>query len=81
MHAALGVAEPHRQLFTLVTIAAIAISTSLVACFYGLRTSGDRQRWDSRGPLDVVNLVVLHLIAASFTVAFYGTNLRLPIGS
>ncbi|MCW3014559.1 MAG: hypothetical protein JWO02_1651 [Solirubrobacterales bacterium] len=69
------------QLFSLVTVFAIAIPTAIVACFYGLRTTG--------GPAAVgtsvaraiyVNLVILHLIAVFCAVVYYGTNINLPIG-
>lgn len=69
------------QIYTFVTIAAIATTTTLIACFYGLRTHG--------GPAAVgeavaksllVNLVVVHMIAAAFAVLYYSGNLALPIG-
>jgi phospholipid/cholesterol/gamma-HCH transport system permease protein len=73
-----GISE---QVNVFITQAAIALTTTLAACFYGLRTVG--------GPADVggsvarsliVNLVLVHMIAAFFTVLFYGTDLKMPIG-
>lgn len=69
------------QLYAFTTMAAIAMITTLVACFYGLRTRG--------GPAAVgeavarsllVNLVIVHVIAAAFAVLYYSGNLALPIG-
>ncbi|HYF24346.1 MAG TPA: ABC transporter permease [Baekduia sp.] len=67
--------------FALLTIGTIAILTAIVACFYGLRTRGGPDavgRSVARSML--VNIVILHIIAASFAVVIYGTDLRLPIG-
>jgi phospholipid/cholesterol/gamma-HCH transport system permease protein len=67
--------------FVFVTCCAIAIPTAIIACFYGLRTTG--------GPAGVgvsvarsmlVNLVLLHIVAAWCAVIFYAGDLRLPIG-
>jgi phospholipid/cholesterol/gamma-HCH transport system permease protein len=69
------------QIYAFTTMAAIATITTLVACFYGLRTRG--------GPAAVgeavarsllVNLVIVHVIAAAFAVLYYSGNLALPIG-
>jgi phospholipid/cholesterol/gamma-HCH transport system permease protein len=69
------------QINVFITHAVIALTTALVACFYGLRTAG--------GPAGVgasvarsliVNLVLVHMIAAFFTVLFYGTDLKMPLG-
>ena len=69
------------QLICMLTIGVVSVVTAIVACFYGLRTTG--------GPAAVgtsvarslyMNLVLLHVIAVFFAVFFYGTNLRLPIG-
>jgi phospholipid/cholesterol/gamma-HCH transport system permease protein len=69
------------QLIAVLTMGVISVATAIVACFYGLRTSG--------GPAAVgtsvarslyMNLVLLHLIAVFFAVFFYGGGLRLPIG-
>jgi phospholipid/cholesterol/gamma-HCH transport system permease protein len=69
------------QVNVFITQAVVALATALTACFYGLRTAG--------GPAGVgasvarsliVNLVLVHMIAAFFTVLFYGTDLKMPIG-
>lgn len=67
--------------FTFITIGAIGITTAIVACFYGLRTTGGPDavgRSVARSML--VNIVLLHVIASVFAVVIYGTDLRLPIG-
>jgi phospholipid/cholesterol/gamma-HCH transport system permease protein len=67
--------------FTLITITAIAVPTALIACFYGLRTTGGPAAVGGSVARSVlVNIVLLHLIAAFFAVLVYGTDLRLPIG-
>jgi phospholipid/cholesterol/gamma-HCH transport system permease protein len=76
-----GVETITDQLYALVTIAAIAISTTLIACYYGLKVyGGPAAVGDAVAKSVVANLVVVHLIAASFAAAYYGPNLRLPIG-
>jgi phospholipid/cholesterol/gamma-HCH transport system permease protein len=68
------------QLFALASVTAIALSSVLVACFYGLRTRGGPDavgRAVSRSLS--VNLVLQHVIASVFVVLFYGSNIRLPI--
>lgn len=69
------------QVYTLITFAFMTLPCVLVACFYGMRASG--------GPADVgkavakslmINLVLVHVIAAFFGVFFYGRNLNIPIG-
>ena len=68
-------------LFTFATCVAIAIPTAIVACFYGLRTRGGPDAVGSSVARSMlVNIVLLHLVAAVFAVVWYGTNLRLPIG-
>jgi phospholipid/cholesterol/gamma-HCH transport system permease protein len=69
------------QVNVFITQGAIALMTVLVACFYGLRTSGGPSAVGASVSRSlVVNLVLVHLIAAFFTVWFYGTNLQMPIG-
>jgi len=69
------------QVFALVTTVAIALPTAIVACFYGLRTSGGPAAvGDSVARSIYVNLVLLHLIAVFAAVVYYGPDLRLPIG-
>jgi phospholipid/cholesterol/gamma-HCH transport system permease protein len=69
------------QIFTLIGIAAIAITTAITACFYGLRAVGGPAavgKTVSRSL--VVNLVLVHVVGVFLAVLFYGTNVRLPIG-
>jgi phospholipid/cholesterol/gamma-HCH transport system permease protein len=69
------------QLYTLIGIAFIAVYTAITACFYGLRAEGGPAavgKTVSRSL--VVNLVLVHLIGVFFSVLFYSTDIRLPIG-
>lgn len=69
------------QLFAVLTVATIAISTTLVACFYGFRaTSGPASVGAAAARSLLVNLVLVHVIAGAFAVFFYGTNIQLPLG-
>lgn len=69
------------QFYALITFGFMTLPCVLVACFYGMRASG--------GPADVgkavakslmINLVLVHVIAAFFGVFFYARNLNIPIG-
>jgi phospholipid/cholesterol/gamma-HCH transport system permease protein len=76
-----GVETITDQLYALVVIAMIAISTSLIACFFGLRARGGPAAVGSAVARSVVyNLVIVHVIAATAAAAFYSNNLHLPIG-
>jgi phospholipid/cholesterol/gamma-HCH transport system permease protein len=67
--------------FTFTTLSMIALSNTLVACYYGYRVRG--------GPVEVgtatsrsmvVNLVLIHVIYATMIAVWYGINPYLPIG-
>ena len=61
--------------------AALALTAGVVACFYGLRTTGGpAEVGDSVARSLVVNLVLVHLFVGFFVVLFYGTNLHMSIG-
>jgi phospholipid/cholesterol/gamma-HCH transport system permease protein len=69
------------QIFVLCSVAMVAVMTILVACFYGLRTSG--------GPAGVgkavarsliLNIALVHVISCSMAVLFYSAGDKLPIG-
>jgi phospholipid/cholesterol/gamma-HCH transport system permease protein len=69
------------QFYALIAFAFMTLPCVVTACFYGMRASG--------GPADVgravakslmINLVLVHVIAAFFGVFFYGRNLNIPIG-
>lgn len=69
------------QVYSLITMFAIAVSTATTACFFGLRTTG--------GPANVgqsvargvfANLVILHVVSAFCAILFYGGDIKLPIG-
>lgn len=67
--------------FALVTISAMAIPCAIIACFYGLRTRGGPDAvGGSVARSMLVNIVLLHVVAAFLAVVVYGTDLRLPIG-
>lgn len=64
-----------------IMVAAIALPCVIVACFYGLRTSGGPAAVGSSvARALMVNLVLVHVISASFGVLFYGQDLRIPFG-
>jgi phospholipid/cholesterol/gamma-HCH transport system permease protein len=76
-----GVETITDQLYALVVISVIALSTSLIACFFGLRARGGPAAVGGAVARSVVyNLVIVHVIAATAAAAFYGNNLNLPIG-
>jgi phospholipid/cholesterol/gamma-HCH transport system permease protein len=76
-----GIQTPIDQTFTLVTIAVIALSTTTVACFYGLRTRGGPAAvGDAVARSVVINLVLGIVIAATFAAGFYGSNLHTSLG-
>jgi phospholipid/cholesterol/gamma-HCH transport system permease protein len=69
------------QLKTAVNLTVMGIATTLVACFYGLRVSGGPTAvGDAAARSLLVNLLVVHLVAAFFQVLFYGTDPGIPIG-
>jgi phospholipid/cholesterol/gamma-HCH transport system permease protein len=69
------------QLISMLTMSAIAVVTAIVACFYGLRTTGGPAAVGSSVARSLyLNLVLLHVIGVFFAVFFYGTTLHLPIG-
>jgi phospholipid/cholesterol/gamma-HCH transport system permease protein len=54
---------------------------TIVACFYGLRTRGGPDAVGAAVARSlVVNLVIVHLVAAACGVLFYGTQAKLPFG-
>ncbi|MHB8693260.1 MAG: MlaE family ABC transporter permease [Solirubrobacteraceae bacterium] len=75
------VQAPRDLVFMTFTIGTVAVVTSTVACFYGLRTKGGPAEVGSSVARSlVVNLVLLHLIGALFAVIVYGTQANLGIG-
>lgn len=76
-----GVQGIGASIFVVVACTIIALITAIVACFYGLRTTGGPAAVGSSVARSiVVNLVLLHLIAACGAVLIYGTDANLPIG-
>jgi len=68
-------------IFVIRTSTLIALTSAIVACFYGLRTTGGPAAvGGSVARSLVVNLVLLHIIAAFFAVMAYGFDSNLPIG-
>jgi phospholipid/cholesterol/gamma-HCH transport system permease protein len=76
-----GIQTTTDQLFSLVTIAVVAFSTTTVACYYGLRTRGGPAAvGDAVARSVVVNLVLGIVITSTFAAGFYGSNLHLSLG-
>jgi phospholipid/cholesterol/gamma-HCH transport system permease protein len=76
-----SVQTPFDYMFAMVTIAAIALPTAVIACFYGLRTKGGPDAVGASVARSMlVNIVLLHIVAALLAVVIYGTQLRLPVG-
>jgi phospholipid/cholesterol/gamma-HCH transport system permease protein len=72
---------PSDQIYALLTIFVMTVPCVIVACFYGLRTSG--------GPAEVgvavsrsllVNIPLQNIIAGTIAMAYYGQSVRIPIG-
>lgn len=69
------------SIFVMLTCTGIAFLTAVVACFYGLRTKGGPAAVGTSVARSlVVNLVLLHIIAAVAAVVVFGTDAKLPIG-
>lgn len=69
------------SIFVMITCTVIAFVTAIVACFYGLRTTGGPAAVGTSVARSlVVNLVLLHIIAAVGAVIVFGTDAKLPIG-
>jgi phospholipid/cholesterol/gamma-HCH transport system permease protein len=76
-----GIQTSTDQMFALVTIGVTALSTSTVACFYGLRTRGGPAAvGDAVARSVVINLVLGIVITSTFAAGFYGSNLHLALG-
>jgi phospholipid/cholesterol/gamma-HCH transport system permease protein len=76
-----GIQTTGDQAFALVTIGVIALSTTIVACFYGLRTRGGPAAvGDAVARSVVINLVLNITIASTFAAGFYGSNLHTSLG-
>jgi phospholipid/cholesterol/gamma-HCH transport system permease protein len=76
-----GIQTSTDQIFVLVTIGAIAMSTTIISCFYGLRTRGGPAAvGESVARAVVINLVFGIVISAVFAAGFYGSNLHLALG-
>jgi phospholipid/cholesterol/gamma-HCH transport system permease protein len=69
------------QLYALVSMLMIALPCAIVACFYGLRAKGGPASVGSVAARAVmINLIIVHVVSGLLGVAYYGSNLRLPIG-
>jgi phospholipid/cholesterol/gamma-HCH transport system permease protein len=76
-----GIQTSTDQLFALVTMGVIAVSTTTVSCFYGLRTRGGPAAvGDAVARSVVINLVLGIVIASTFAAGFYGSNLHTSLG-
>jgi len=64
-----------------ITIGLVALQCVLVACFYGMRTSGGPDSVGNAVARSLgVNLVLLHVVVSLSALVFYGGGLGLPIG-
>jgi phospholipid/cholesterol/gamma-HCH transport system permease protein len=76
-----GIQTSTDQIFALVTITVTALSTSIVSCFYGLRTRGGPAAvGDAVARSVVINLVLGIVITSTFAAGFYGSNLHTSLG-
>lgn len=76
-----AVISPSDTFNTLIVHFSIVLPCTIVACYYGLRTRGGPAAvGDSVARSLIVNLVIVHLVAAVCGVLFYGTQARLPFG-
>jgi phospholipid/cholesterol/gamma-HCH transport system permease protein len=76
-----GIQTTTDQIYALVTIAVVALSTTTVSCFYGLRTRGGPAAvGDAVARSVVINLVLGIVITSTFAAGFYGSNLHLSLG-
>jgi phospholipid/cholesterol/gamma-HCH transport system permease protein len=76
-----GIQTSTDQIFALVTMGVIAVSTTIVSCFYGLRTRGGPAAvGDAVARSVVINLVLGIVIASTFAAGFYGSNLHTSLG-
>jgi phospholipid/cholesterol/gamma-HCH transport system permease protein len=76
-----GIQTSTDQMFALVTMGVIAVSTTTVSCFYGLRTRGGPAAvGDAVARSVVINLVLGIVIASTFAAGFYGSNLHTSLG-
>jgi phospholipid/cholesterol/gamma-HCH transport system permease protein len=71
----------YKILYCTITIALLTVQCVLVACFYGMRTSGGPDAVGNAVARSLgVNLVLLHVVLALAGLVFYGGGLGLPIG-
>jgi phospholipid/cholesterol/gamma-HCH transport system permease protein len=76
-----GIQSGGDELFALATIGVIALSTTIVACFYGLRTRGGPAAvGDAVARSVVINLVLNITIASTFAAGVYGSNVHTSLG-
>lgn len=69
------------QLYVFISMMTIAITTASTAMFFGLRTRGGPASVGSSVAKGIlVNVVILHVVAAFFAILFYGGATKLPIG-
>lgn len=69
------------QIYALVTMFVFAVPCALVACFYGLRTTGGPAGVGSAVAQSLlINIPLQNIIAGVLAMAYYGQSLRVPIG-
>jgi phospholipid/cholesterol/gamma-HCH transport system permease protein len=68
-------------LYCTITVAIVTLQSVLVACFYGLRTTGGPEAVGTAVSRSLsLNLILLHVTIALAALVFYGGGLGLPIG-
>lgn len=76
-----GMQKISGQLSAIAQMEAIAIPCIIVACFYGLRTTGGPDAVGQAVARSLaVNIVLVHVICAALGVVLYGSNPQIPIG-
>jgi len=69
------------ELYCMITVAGVALTCVIVACFYGMRTSGGPEGVGRSVARSLaMNLILLHLVFTLFALVFYGGGLHVPIG-
>jgi phospholipid/cholesterol/gamma-HCH transport system permease protein len=76
-----SIIAPRSIIYCTITIAVVTIQCVLVACFYGMRTSGGPDAVGKAVARSLgVNLVLLHVVISLAALVFYAGSLGLPIG-
>jgi phospholipid/cholesterol/gamma-HCH transport system permease protein len=81
LHYHWGVQNLNDQLLSFVNLTTQAVMVTLVSCYYGYRAAGGPASVGSAVARSLlINIVLVHVIAASYILVFYGQDPKLPIG-